>query len=57
MREASFILRRAGSRVLALRTTEGDELLKGATWIVDDLSKVTLGAAGTGQRLTLTLRT
>jgi sugar-phosphatase len=51
--------RAAGSRVLALRTTEVDELLKaaGATWIVDDLSRVTLGPPGAGRNLTLSLRT
>jgi glycerol 3-phosphatase-1 len=51
--------RAAGSRVLALRTTEVDDLLKaaGATWIVDELSKVSLGPIGSGQPLKLTLRT
>jgi sugar-phosphatase len=51
--------RAAGSRVLALRTTEGDERLKaaGATWIVDNLSKVTLGPVGAGRSLELSLRT
>jgi sugar-phosphatase len=51
--------RAAGSRVLALRTTEVDELLKaaGATWIVDDLSKASLLAAGSGGWLDLALHT
>jgi mannitol-1-/sugar-/sorbitol-6-phosphatase len=51
--------RAAGARVLALRTTEADDLLTaaGATWIVDDLSKVTLGPVGAGQPLQLSLRT
>jgi sugar-phosphatase len=51
--------RAAGSRVLALRTTEVDELLKaaGATWIVDDLSKASLGPTRSGGSLDLTLRT
>jgi sugar-phosphatase len=51
--------RAAGSRVLALRTTEVDDLLKaaGATWIVDELSKVSLGPIVIGQPLKLTLRT
>jgi mannitol-1-/sugar-/sorbitol-6-phosphatase len=51
--------RAAGARVLALRTTEADDLLTaaGATWIVDDLSKVTLGPVGAGQPLKLSLRT
>ena len=41
--------RAAESRVLALRTTEADDLLKaaGATWIVNDLSKVSLGPVAT----------
>ena len=45
--------RAAESRVLALRTTEADDLLKtaGATWIVNDLSKVTLGPVATDQPL------
>src|SRR5271154_1713516 len=40
--------RAAGAPVLALRTTEVDELLTaaGAAWIVDDLSRVQLGAVG-----------
>jgi mannitol-1-/sugar-/sorbitol-6-phosphatase len=51
--------RAAGSRVLALRTTEVDELLTaaGATWIVNDLSKVTLGPTAAAQPLRLSLRT
>jgi sugar-phosphatase len=51
--------RAAGSRVLALRTTEVDDLLKaaGATWIVDDLAKVTLRPVGEGQHLDLSLQT
>jgi mannitol-1-/sugar-/sorbitol-6-phosphatase len=51
--------RAAGSRVLALRTTEVDELLKaaGATWIVDDLSKATLGPIRSDSPLELSLRT
>jgi len=51
--------RAAGSRVLALRTTEVDELLKaaGATWIVDDLSRLTLGPVGAGRQLDLSLQT
>ncbi len=51
--------RAAGSRVLALRTTEVDELLKaaGATWIVDDLSKAPLGASRGTALLELSLRT
>jgi mannitol-1-/sugar-/sorbitol-6-phosphatase len=51
--------RAAGSRVLALRTTEVDNLLTaaGATWIVDDLSKVTLGSTAAAQPLRLSLRT
>ena len=51
--------RAAGSRVLALRTTEVDELLKaaGATWIVNDLAKVTLGPASSRRTLDLALRT
>lgn len=51
--------RSAGSRVLALRTTEVDELLSaaGATWIVDDLSKASLGAIHAGSPLKLSLRT
>jgi mannitol-1-/sugar-/sorbitol-6-phosphatase len=51
--------RAAGSRVLALRTTEADEFLKdaGATWIVDDLSKVILEPGTAGQTLDLTLST
>jgi sugar-phosphatase len=51
--------RAAGSRVLALRTTEVDELLTaaGATWIVDDLSKASLLAAGSGGWLDLALHT
>lgn len=51
--------RAAGSRVLALRTTEVNELLKaaGATWIVDDLSKASLLAAGSGGLLDLALHT
>jgi sugar-phosphatase len=50
--------RAAGSRVLALRTTEVDELLKaaGATWIVDDLSRVALGPVGAGRQLDLSLQ-
>lgn len=51
--------RAAGSRVLALRTTEADELLKaaGATWIVDDLARVTLGPVAASRSLGLSLRT
>jgi mannitol-1-/sugar-/sorbitol-6-phosphatase len=51
--------RAAGSRVLALRTTEADQLLTsaGATWIVDDLSKTSLGAIEAGSPLKLSLRT
>jgi len=51
--------RAAGSRVLALRTTEVDELLTtaGATWIVDDLSKTALGPIHPGNPMTLLLRT
>jgi sugar-phosphatase len=51
--------RAAGSRVLALRTTEADELLiaAGATWIVNDLSKVSLGSIQAGSPLKLSLRT
>ena len=51
--------RSAGSRVLALRTTEVDEFLRdaGATWIVNDLSRVTLKLGGTGQTLDLALAT
>ncbi len=51
--------RAAGSRVLALRTTEVDELLTaaGANWIVDDLSKATLGPIRAGSSLELSLRT
>jgi beta-phosphoglucomutase-like phosphatase (HAD superfamily) len=51
--------RAAGSRVLALRTTEVDEFLKdaGATWIVDDLSKVVLKRFVAGQTLDLSLST
>ncbi len=51
--------RAAGSRVLALRTTEADELLTaaGASWIVDDLSKASLGSIRAGSPLTLSLRT
>ncbi len=51
--------RAAGSRVLALRTTEADELLTaaGATWIVNDLSKVSLGSIQAGSPLKLSLRT
>jgi sugar-phosphatase len=51
--------RAAGSRVVALRTTEVDELLKaaGATWIVDDLSKASLGSIRSGHPLELALRT
>lgn len=49
----------AGSRVLALRTTEVDEFLKdaGATWIVDDLSKVVSKSLIAGQTLDLSLST
>jgi sugar-phosphatase len=49
----------AGSRVLALRTTEVDEFLKdaGATWIVDDLSKVILKPLIARQTLDLSLST
>ena len=38
--------RAAGARVLALRTTAGDEELKaaGANWIVDDLSRVSVAS-------------
>jgi mannitol-1-/sugar-/sorbitol-6-phosphatase len=51
--------RAAGSRVLALRTTEVDELLiaAGATWIVDDLSKASLGSIRAAAPLELSLRT
>jgi mannitol-1-/sugar-/sorbitol-6-phosphatase len=51
--------RAAGSPVLAVRTTEVDELLKaaGATWIVDDLSKAHLGPIHAGQPLSLSLQT
>jgi mannitol-1-/sugar-/sorbitol-6-phosphatase len=51
--------RAAGSRVLALRTTEADELLTaaGATWIVDDLSKASLGLIQAGSPLKLSLQT
>jgi mannitol-1-/sugar-/sorbitol-6-phosphatase len=51
--------RAAGSRVLALRTTEVDELLSvaGAAWIVDDLSKARLGPIQGGSPLDLSLRT
>jgi sugar-phosphatase len=51
--------RAAGSRVLALRTTEVDEFLKdaGATWIVDDLSKVVSKSLIAGQTLDLSLST
>jgi sugar-phosphatase len=51
--------RAAGSRVLSLRTTEVDELLKiaGATWIVDDLSKVHLAPISGAEPLTLSLLT
>jgi mannitol-1-/sugar-/sorbitol-6-phosphatase len=51
--------RAAGSRVLALRTTEVDQLLAaaGATWIVDDLSNVSLGSIQAGSWLKLSLRT
>ncbi len=50
--------RAAGSRVLALRTTEADGLLTaaGATWIVDDLSKASLGPTQAGSPLKLFLR-
>jgi sugar-phosphatase len=50
--------RAAGAPVLALRTTEADELLTaaGASWIVDDLSRVQLGAVGGDGRLELELR-
>jgi glycerol 3-phosphatase-1 len=50
--------RAADSRVLALRTTEADDLLKaaGATWIVNDLSRVTLGPVAKGQPLRLSLQ-
>ena len=49
--------RAAGSRVLALRTTEVDDLLKasGTTWIVDDLSKVILTPGVAGRSLDLSL--
>ena len=49
--------RAAGAPVLALRTTEVDELLTaaGATWIVDDLSHVRLAPIGTGGMLELAL--
>ena len=51
--------RAAGSRVLALRTTEVDALLTaaGATWIVDDLSKAILGPIRAGSPLELSLQT
>ena len=51
--------RAANSRVLALRTTEADNLLNaaGATWIVNDLSKVSLGAVAAGLPLRLSLQT
>jgi mannitol-1-/sugar-/sorbitol-6-phosphatase len=51
--------RAAGSRVLALRTTEVDELLTaaGATWIVNDLSKANLGSIQAGSPLKLSLQT
>jgi mannitol-1-/sugar-/sorbitol-6-phosphatase len=51
--------RAAGSRVLALRTTEVDELLTaaGATWIVNDLSKANLGSIQAGSSLKLSLQT
>ena len=51
--------RAARSRVLALRTTEVDEFLKdaGATWIVDDLSKVVSKSLIAGQTLDLSLST
>jgi beta-phosphoglucomutase-like phosphatase (HAD superfamily) len=51
--------RAAGSLVLALRTTEADDLLTaaGATWIVDDLSKASLGSIQAGSPLKLSLRT
>jgi sugar-phosphatase len=50
--------RAAGAPVLALRTTEVDELLTaaGATWIVDDLSHARLGAVGGDGKLELELR-
>lgn len=50
--------RAAGSRVLALRTTEVDALLTaaGATWIVDDLSKAPLGPIRAGSPLELSLQ-
>lgn len=51
--------RAAGSPVLALRTTEVDELLKaaGATWIVTDLSKASLRPIRAGYPLDLSLHT
>jgi sugar-phosphatase len=51
--------RAAGSRVLALRTTEADEVLiaAGATWIVNDLSKASLGSIQAGSPLKLSLQT
>jgi sugar-phosphatase len=51
--------RAAGSRVLALRTTEVDKLLTaaGATWIVDDLSKAALGPIRAGNPMDFSLRT
>lgn len=50
--------RAAGARVIALRTTAGDEELKeaGANWIVDDLSKVSVATLnGDGLELALDL--
>jgi sugar-phosphatase len=51
--------RAAGSRVLALRTTEVDKLLTaaGATWIADDLSKAALGPIRAGNPMDFSLRT
>jgi len=52
--------RAAGARVIALRTTAGDEELKeaGANWIVDDLSRVSVTMLnGDGLELALDLGT
>jgi mannitol-1-/sugar-/sorbitol-6-phosphatase len=50
--------RAAGAPVLALRTTEADDLLTaaGATWIVDDLSHVRLVPPGGDGKIELELR-
>jgi mannitol-1-/sugar-/sorbitol-6-phosphatase len=47
----------AGSRVIALQTTERDELLRdaGADWIVKDCAAVRVGESSPGDRITLLL--